>query len=201
MITRLMWVGAAVLGLAAGTGFAQTTPPPDVQISDLTDNNPTVVLSGAASGFNVRIAPEIVSVTGLLPFTANGALQIPIESTSVALTEPSQDPFNQPISDVVTFTTSVGTSASGESVDIEFVSDSNSSPTAPPNAIMITETGALQDVTASLLSSPITISIASDLNAGEPMTPLPASAWAGMALLGGFAIWRIVRGRRDARAV
>ena len=194
MIRRAIGIGVALLGLAAGMGFGQTAPPPDVQISDLTDNNPTVVLSGAASGFNVRIAPEVVSITGLLPLTANGAPPIPIESTSVALTEPSQDTFNQPISDVITFTTSVGTSASGESVNIEFISDSNSSPTAPPNAVQITETGALQDVTASLLSSPITISIASDLGGNE--TPLPASAWAGLALLGGLAAWRVVRRNR-----
>jgi len=215
MISRAIRIGAALLGLTAGTGFADGVPPPSIEILDLTDANPTVNLSAnlTALGFTATISPETVSISGLLPVlpddttddVAGAAITPPVAvgTRAVGLTEPSVDPFNQPVSDVVVLTAgdvviNPTSNLPFQRIVIQFTSDSSGPVPLPPNALTVPETGLSQDVSAALQSSPLTISVASDLNGGEPMTPLPASAWSGLALLGGLATWRIVR-RRKAR--
>ena len=203
MISRAMWIGAALLGLAAGTGFAADgiTPAPDIEILDLTDAPPTVNLSPTltALGFTATISPETVSISGLLPVSAAGVI-VAVGTRDVGLTEPAVDPFNQPVSDVVELTAgdvviNPTSNLAFQRILIQFKSDLFGPPTLPPNALTLPETGLSQDVSVGLHSFPLTISVASDLNTGEP-TPLPASAWSGLALLGGLATWRIVRHRQ-----
>lgn len=200
MIRRAIGIGAALLSLVAGTGFAS-----EVDISDLTDGLPTVILSADLSSFTVRVAPEIVVVSGTIPFPVTSGPPtppIPIGSHIVGLTEPSSDPFNQPVSDSVSLATDQTTSANGaleETVFIQFQSDDVGPVPIPSNAPTLLENGMAQDVSTLLNSSPLTITVASDL--ATPETPLPASAWSGLALLAGLATWRIVRRRQAQVAV
>ena len=192
MMTRVMGFGAALLCLAAGTGFAA-----EVDFGDLTDTLSVTLSADLKSlGFTTTFSsPESIVVTGNLPFTA-GTVPPVTGARQVVMTEPSSDPFNQPVSDIVVLDTEIAANGGFESVRLEFDSDFNSPPVPSPNisAITVTETGASQDLSTALHSLPLQITAVSDLAGGEP-TPLPASAWAGMALLGGLAAWRIVRGR------
>ena len=196
MISRAIRIGAALLGLAAGTGFAS-----EVDIVDLTDDLPTVTLSSDLSGLlSVTTTPENVTISGTIPFSPTAPPPIPIGFRSVGLVEPSSDPFNQPVSDVVTLGTDQITlpNGLGETIRLQFQSDAFGPPPLASNAPTLTETGLPQDVTTLLNSGGLKVVVTSDLGGSEP-TPLPASAWSGLGLLTGLATWRIVR-RRQARA-
>ena len=198
MITRAVWIGAALLGLAAGTGFAA-----EVDFGDLTDTITTTISADLTSlGFMATsTGPESVVVSGTLPFTLG---TVPIGLRQVILTEPAGD-FNPPNSDLVFLDAELALGATGgvigTSIRIEFDSDLNGPVLPSPNVPVlasIPETGMVQPVGVSLqVPDFFRITAISDLAGSEP-TPLPASAWAGMALLGGLATWRIVQRRKRA---
>ena len=199
MITRVMWIGAALLGLAAGTGFASGA---SVDFADLTDTITTTVSPDLISlGFTTTsTGPETVVVSGSVPLTLGAGNPGPRQ---VILTEPPTD-FNPPNSDLVFLDVEPALGATGGligfKVRIEFDSDLFGPVVPSPNATitgMIPETGQLQDLSTLLSSGNFQITATSDLAGSEP-TPLPASAWAGMALLGGLAIWQIVQRRKRA---
>ena len=193
MITRVILMGAALLGLAAGTGFAA-----EVDFGDLTDTITTTISPDlTALGFTATsTGPESVVVSGILPFGA--ALPMPTGARQMILTEPASDPFNAPFSDLVFLDAELALGANDaliERIRIEFDSDANGPVVPSPNVPVlqtIPETGMKQPVGV-LLQVPDTFQITATSDLGGNETPLPASAWAGLALLGGLATWRVVR--------
>ena len=199
MIRRAIGIGAALLCLAAGMGFAA-----EVDFGDLTDTITATVSSDLKSlGFTTTFTgPETVVVSGTLP-----GVIIPPGPRQVILTEPSTDPFNAPNSDLVFLDAEhvfgVTGAVIGTSIRIEFDSDFFGPVVPSPNVPVlasIPETGIVQHVGV-LLQVPDTFQITaiSDLAGSEP-TPLPASAWSGLALLAGLATWRTVRRLKHTRA-
>ena len=189
MISRAIRIGAALLGLAAGTGFGAS-----VVIDDSGDGNPTVVTDLP----NLLVTPgfEKVTISGTLPASVG---QLPTGARQVVFNEPAND-FNTPYSDLVLLDIEGAITTAGglQSIRLEFDSDASGSVNPLPNipTVFVNEDPTHPDMSAQLQVSPgLTIVAISDLTGSEP-TPLPASAWSGLALLGGLATWRIVRHRQ-----
>ena len=188
MITRAMWIGTALLGVAAGTGYGASIVL--LRIDDSGEGVLNVVTVGSVLLNTSFIPPESVVVTGQLPLNS-----MPTGIRQVILTEPS----SSTVSDLMVLDAEAGPpGAAFESIRIEFDSDTDSplvpSPTIPVVGT-ISETGMTQDLTSLLQSGSLTITAASDVD-----TPLPASAWSGLALLAGLLTWRTVRRLKHARA-
>ena len=183
MVTRAMWISTLLLGLVAGTGFAAEV--------DFVDLNEGLIVTTKNIVVGIPFfSPESAVVTAQLPLTS-----MPTGGRQVILTEPS----SPTVSDLVVLDAEAGPpGAAFESIRIEFDSDTDSplvpSPTIPVVGT-IPETGMTQDLTSLLQSGSVTITAVSDVE-----TPLPASAWSGLALFAGLATWRTVRHVKHTRA-
>lgn len=185
---------AALLALGVRVSFGSSS----IAISDLTDGPPLVVTN--IPGASVGTSPEGATISGTLTAPPGTALMTP-GTRSVALSEPSSDPFNQPLSDVATLfadqvQTQLGTNGQiiglSQAFRLTFQSDDTSSVTAPAGTPTLLEDGTPQDVSTAIGSSPgFTLTLQSDLF--TPETPLPMAAWGGLALLGIVCALRIRR--------
>ena len=188
MITRAIWIGTALLGLAAGTGFAAEVHLQDAFLIESIGAAQVGLTNGM---INPNALLDTVVVTGQLPLNS-----VPTGIRQVILTEPSS-PI---VSDLVVLDAEAGPIGTAtESIRVELDSDTDV-PLVPSPAIpvvgTIPETGMTQDLTSLLQSgSSLTITAISDVE-----TPLPASAWSGLALLAGLLTWRTVRRVKHIRA-
>lgn len=198
MISRAIRIGAILLGLVAATSYGAS-----IVIDDSGDGNPIVTTDLP----NLEVTPglETVTVSGTLP-TSIGLLST--GARQVIYSEPAGD-FNPPNSDIVALDIEGGANGAPQSIRLVFASDATGSVSPLPG---ITNTVTVPESTLSTNTpkwdvstylglasgSGLTIVAISDANTAE--TPVPASAWAGMALLGGLAIWRIVRRRAASLA-
>ena len=193
MVTRAIWIGTALLGLAAGTGFAAEIDfigDVDGSTSTVGSITPPGALNFGGMNAVIFIDPstDTVVVTGQLPLNS-----MPTGARQVILTEPS----SSTVSDLMVLDAEAVAAAGFESIRIEF--DSDTFPLFPlptiPVVGTIPETGMTQDLSSLLQSGSLTITALSDVE-----TPLPASAWSGLALLAGLATWRTVRRVKHTRA-
>ena len=166
--------------------------PFSISVAEPSDDPPGVTTTGLTSVVT-SAAFETASVTG---FAVTGAL--PVGTTSVILVEPSSDPFNQPTSDLIVLQigTPVTDGNTSQQVQLQFFSDSfqgfDRLVAAFPNAVPVTETGSLVDITTALglpldtNGAPILqVFASSDLN--TPEIPEPGSlALFGIGVAGIF---------------
>jgi hypothetical protein len=148
-------------------------------------------------GAETSSAFETATVSGVVATVA-----LPVGTTAVILVEPSSDPFNQPTSDLIVLQISAATTNASQQVQLQFFSDSfqgfDRLVAAFPNAVPVTETGSLVDITKALglpvntdnTATILQVSASSDLN--TPETPEPGSlALFGIGVAGIFGYrWR-----------
>ncbi len=186
-----------VVFLVASTSQARAAPF-SISVAEPSDDAPIVTTSGL-TGAGTTSAFETGTATG---FAVTGAL--PVGTTSVLLVEPSSDPFNQPTSDLIVLQIGqpVTDGNTSQQVQLQFFSDSfqgfDRLVAAFPNAVHVTETGSLQDITAALglpvdtngAATILQVSASSDLN--TPEIPEPASlVMFGIGVAGIFGYrWR-----------
>jgi hypothetical protein len=196
----LVGVTAATLVMAVGAASAQPVPT-SISITDLTDGTPTVVVNGAIFVTSTTSAPEQVTITGNQTAGPN-PLSVP-GTRSVILLEPAADLFGPRMSDFVTFTASepIFGPPVFQMVTVLFESDGAATflsdvAALPPTTPTLLEDGTPQDVTALLNSSPIVITVQSDLASLEQPVPEPST----LALLGlgglGLAGYAYRRGKQ-----
>jgi PEP-CTERM motif len=127
-----------------------------INISDLTDNNPVVVVAGLEAP-SVSVLPEFAEISGLLrPATSQSPLTI--GTTFLLLMEPPGDPFGGPVSDIIRLVASpIGQDAVGlfQTETVTFWSDGAAGfaaalAAAGANAPSILEIDGPQDITALL---------------------------------------------------
>jgi hypothetical protein len=154
-----------------------------VSVAEPSDAPPSVTSDivgfESSSDFEVATLVAHVDVAG-----TNG---LPVGTTSVILDEPSNDPFNQPTSDLIILTIGqqVTNGTTSQQINLQFFSDSfqgfDRLVAANPNAVHVTETGSLQDITEALglpvnsdhIGTILQVQASSDLN--TPEIPEPGS--------------------------
>jgi hypothetical protein len=166
-------VAALTLTAAAATGAS-------INITDLLDANPTVVVSPDLTGVNIALSFEQAIITGLLP----AGVTVQPGTRSVILTEPASDPFGPRQSDFVTLF--IG--AAAPTFTLNFESDGAATfdqdvAALPPATPTLLENGAVQDLSQLLNTGAFTVTVQSDVGTVEG--PEPGS---GMLLLSGLLL-------------
>jgi len=162
------------LGICSSTASAAL-----ITIVEEGDGAPTVTTD--LVGKSVTTRAEFAEVSGFVPVGAAGGLPVPAGTRSVVLLEPEKDPFNQPISDLITLVASDALEQPGgvfQRVALRFVSDSTGSVPLPPGIPLMgafAETGDLQNISGlpGLNSGALTVAVQSDLF--TPEVPEPAT--------------------------
>lgn len=151
-------------------------------------------------------ASETATVSG---FVLGSSLTV--GTTSVLFVEPSSDPFNAPNSDLITLQIgqAVSDGSTSQPVTLNFISDSlpgfDRLVAAFPNAVHVTETGSLQDISGALglpvntdgTPSVLQVLASSDLN--TPETPEPGSMTLLAIGVAGICAYRSTKRRHMSR--